>query len=163
MDDIHTWQVGYIQKSKILNDILQVANDSKVRVIKATSASDDNQHLVIELNLFAKTQKDITDFMKILNEKKIYKSVFTDRIEKITLDDKSEQEINSRAQTFADAVSSRAANVVNAASNALSNVNANNNATQVKSISAKVDLEGNKELGHSVSGYLNSIVKVVVR
>ncbi|RAX52051.1 hypothetical protein CCY99_07830 [Helicobacter sp. 16-1353] len=165
MDDIHTWQVAYIQKSKILNDILQVANNSKVRVIKATAASNNNQDLVVELNLFAKSQEDITDFIKVLNQKNDYKSVFTDKIEKISLSKESNDDLTSRAQTFASAVSGNVANVANtavdAASNALSNLN--NNATQLQSISAKVNLENNEELGRSVSGYLNSIVKVVVR
>lgn len=165
MDDIHTWQVGYIQKSKILNDILQVANNSKVRVIKTTAISSNDQHLVIELNLFAKTQKDITDFIKVLNEKNVYKNVFTDKIEKISLNEENKQELTSRSEAFANAVSNNVVSAANTAVDAVSDAlpNSNNNATQIKSISAKVDLGSNEELGRSVSGYLNSIVKVVVR
>lgn len=157
MDDIHTWQVGYIQKSKILDDILKVAISSNVKVVKVTGISNNNQHFIIELNLFAKTQKNITDFIKILNEKNIYKNVYTDKIEKISIADGKNQENKSGINSLLNAANSAA----NAAKDVVSNLN--NNASQTQSISAQVDLSGNQDLGRSVSGYLNSIVKVVVR
>ncbi len=162
MSDIHTWQVGYIQKSKILDDILRVANNSNVRVIKSTAIANNNQDLVIELNLFARTQKDITDFIKVLNEKNIYKSVITDKIEKISLEDSAQNE-QSMVSSMIDATTGALNTAKNVASNVANNVTANNNATQLQPISAKIDFGTNEQLSSSVSGYLNSIVKVVVR
>lgn len=158
MGAIYTWQVGYIQKSKILNDILQVANSSKVRVRKATLNSADNQDLIIELNLFAKSQQDITDFIKVLSEKGDYKSVITDKIEKIGLDESARNKLNTELNTFMDSV----AKVADSATNALNNISSSNR-TAIRRLSAEVNIGDNEELDAFVNGYLNSIVKVVVR
>lgn len=163
LNDIHTWQMSYIQKSKILNDILQVANNSKVRVIKATSISNNNQHLVVELNLFAKDQKDITDFVRTLSQKGVYKSVFTDKVEKISLSDKDREELTSRAQTLAKSVATKVSDAAAKAADKVADAAAAVVANEPESISAKINLSENNEISRSVSGYLNSIVKVVVR
>ncbi len=156
MGAIRSWQVEYIQKSKILNDILKVAQGSKVKVIKATAnSSGDNRNLVIELNLFSKTQQDISDFIKALNDQGVYKQVITDRVVKIGFED-------DRSLAGASSDSEESSNT----NNQSSSKKQDNNATisqSVNPISANIDLSGNEELGGSIKGYLNSIVRVVVR
>ncbi len=143
MSDIHTWQVGYIQKSKVVDDILKVAKNSKVSVIKYNASANGNQQLVVELNLFAKTQQDISDFIRNLNAQKTYKSVTTEKIEKfgvdITVTTPQGEKRTSKAE-------SRSAN-----------------ADDKGDEPAYYDFDENPELKDKVSGYLNSTVKVVVR
>ena len=152
MGVIRSWQVEYIQKSKILNDILKVAEESKVRVIKATAnSSGDNRSLVVELNLFSKTQQDISDFIKALNYQGVYKQVITDRVIKIGFED-DRNSVNADSEEASNANNKQNLTKVQ-----------DSNATSVSPISANIDLSGNEELGGSVKGYLNSIVRVVVR
>ncbi len=131
MSDIHTWQVGYIQKSKVVDDILKVAKNSKVSVIKYTATATNNQQLIVRLNLFAKTQQDISDFIRNLNSQKTYKSVTTEKVEKFS------GEIDTNAVKKDD--------------------------EKTDPSSAEYEFANNPELGSKVGGYLNSIVKVVVR
>lgn len=163
MGTIRSWQVEYIQKSKVLNDILQVAENSNVRVIKATAnSSGDNRSLVVELNLFSKTQQDISDFIKALNDKGVYKNVITDRVIKIGLEEETNS--NSNAAGVARTIANAAANIGQAVSDAITTQD--NNSTiphEVEPIPANIDLSGNEELDSFVKGYLNSIVRVVVR
>lgn len=152
MGVIRSWQVEYIQKSKILNDILKVAEESKVRVIKATAnSSGDNRSLVVELNLFSKTQQDISDFIKALNYQGVYKQVITDRVIKIGFED-DRNSVNADSEEASNANNKQNLTKVQ-----------DSNATSVSPISANIDLSSNEELGGSVKGYLNSIVRVVVR
>lgn len=183
MSDIYNWQVGYAQKSKILDDILKVASNSGVKVIKVTSASSNNQHLVVELNVYAKNQKDIADFIKILNERRAYKSVSTDRVERI-IDDvekkgsnmpfivsamsaigSKDNNINSESaeNTEFSNTESQSDNQENSESSESDTNKNTKKENEISSISAKVDLTDNEDLGRSVSGYLNSIIRVVVR
>ena len=162
MGSIRSWQVEYIQKSKILNDILKVAENSKVRVIKATAnSSGDNRSLVVELNLFSRTQQDISDFIKALNDQGIYKNVITDRVIKIGLEEDSNA--SSKAGSVAQSITTAATNVAQAVSNAITTQDNNSTIPQVDPIPANIDLSGNEELDSFVKGYLNSIVRVVVR
>lgn len=177
MNDIYNWQIGYAQKSKILDDILKVASSSGVKVIKVTSASNNNQHLVVELNIYAKHQKDIADFIKILNEKSVYKSVYTDRVKRVVEDEKSSEQINvsaapSTISTTSDMEVSKDLDqdipnndVSNGDNTDTSNskTKTDNKNNDMSYISAQVDFTGNEELGRSVAGYLNSIIRVVVR
>lgn len=163
MGTIRSWQVEYIQKSKILNDILQVAKNSNVRVIKATAnSSGDNRSLVVELNLFSRTQQDISDFIKELNDKGVYKNVITDRVIKIGLEEKSNA--NNNVADAARAIANVATGVKQVVGNVIATQD--NNSTvpkEIDPIPASIDLSGNKELDSFVKGYLNSIVRVVVR
>lgn len=170
MGDIHTWQINYIQKSKVLEDILRIASDSKVKVIKATTVSSDNKYLVVELNLYANNQKEISDFIKILNEKKVYKSVITDKIERVVIANNDGQRletppllrINELVNDDEDSADSDNINNRNN-KNAKQDDKDKKDSKKIDSISAKVDLSGNKELIRSVDGHLNSIVRIVVR
>lgn len=173
MNAIRSWQVEYIRKSEVLNDILQVAEKSKVRVIKATAnSSADNRSLVVELNLFSRSQQDISDFIKSLNDKKIYKNVITDRIIKVGFDEEKDssdivESITSRWQTSNDAKSASVTKDQNNQENTSENKDVvDNNSTvsrEVSPIPANIDFGTHEELGNSVKGYLNSIVRVVVR
>lgn len=196
MGDIRAWQINYVQKSKILEDILQMASDSKVRVIRATTVSDDNKYLVVELNLYANNQKEISDFIKVLNEKKEYKSVITDRIERVIMasgdgekletapllridnadtknDANDNENVVEEEQNTENVDENNGDNTDNPDSNNENNIENQNNQNvkkenkkppkKIDSISAKVDLSGNKELIRSVDGHLNSIVRIVVR
>lgn len=162
MGMIHSWQVEYIQKSKILNDILKVADNSKVRVIKATAiASSDNRNLVVELNLFSKTQQDISDFIKKLNDQGVYKQVITDRVIKIGFEEENELKDSNTGNG-----KTPSSNIANNAAKQNDNKTVDNNSTLPQSldpIPASIDLSNNEELNSSIKGYLNSIVKVVVR
>lgn len=152
MSDIYSWQVGYIQKSKVINDILKVANASKVSVVKYTSTSNNNKQLVVELNLFAKTQDDITNFIKVLSEQNAYKSVITEKIERVAFlnDNKGTSKVNNVVIPDNDA-------------KIATNNKGNNNATTLNPLSAEFDFSANPNLSQKVDRYLNSIVKVVVR
>lgn len=159
MSDIYSWQVGYIQKSKIIDDILKVASSSKVSVVKYTITSNNNQQLVVELNLFAKTQDDITDFIKTLSVQNAYKNVITEKIERVGfLNDGDE---NVPKTTIANNTATRGNSVSTAANNA--NKTGNNNATTLNHLSAEFDFSANPDLSKKIDRYLNSIVKVVVR
>lgn len=163
MSDIHSWQVGYIQKSKVIDDILKVANNSKVSVVKYTATSNNNQQLVVELNLFAKTQDDITDFIKTLSNQNAYKSVITEKIERVAfLSDGSE---NPPKTTTPSSPATRNDATPTAANNANNNANkaGDNNATQLNPLSAEFDFSINPDLSKKIDRYLNSIVKVVIR
>ncbi len=139
MSDIHTWQVGYIQKSKVVDDILKVAKNSKISIIKYIAKANSNQQLVVEINLFAKTQQDISDFIRNLNAQKTYKSVTTEKIEKFGVDITVTTPEGTKAEPRNE-----------------DNNNKNNEP-------AYYDFDGNPKLKDKVSGYLNSTVKVVVR
>lgn len=158
MSDIYSWQVGYIQKSKVINDILRIANASKVSVIKYTSTSNNNKQLVVELNLFAKTQDDITNFIKVLSEQNAYKSVITEKIERVVFlnDNKGTPKTNNTNNNLAsnDEPKMTANNT---------SKTGNNNATTLNPLSAEFDFSANPDLSQKVDRYLNSIVKVVVR
>ncbi|MDE6885497.1 MAG: hypothetical protein K2P17_00420 [Helicobacteraceae bacterium] len=163
MKDIQNWQQGYISKSYYLEDILKVADESKVSVIKSTAVANDNHQLVIELNLFAKNQKEITDFIKKLSESDMnYKSVITEKVEKIGFDEKaqtSQTKDSETATNVTNQVAQTAQNVATSVNNALSE----SNVTKLQPIPATIDFNDKEALKPSVDGYLNSIVKVVVR
>ncbi|MGX2983213.1 hypothetical protein [Helicobacter sp. 23-1045] len=158
MSDIHTWQVGYIQKSKVVDDILKVAKNSKVDIVKYTAIANNNQQLIVELNLFAKTQKDISDFILNLNNQKIYKSVKTTKVQRFA--ESRDTAPNKAEQTPAQKIANVAKNVANTAESALDSAT---ETLEVESISAKYDFSINPDLEKRVSQRLNSIVKVVVR
>ena len=161
MSDIHTWQVGYIQKSKVVDDILKVAKNSKVSIVKYTAIANNNQQLIVELNLFAKTQQDISDFIRNLNSQKTYKSVTTEKVEKfgVEVTTANVQDGAQQATSTAKSVATTAKTAANTASNAAAKATGN----EIDAMSAEFDFGANSELGNRVSGYLNSIVKVVVR
>ena len=162
MSDIHTWQVGYIQKSKVIDDILKVAKNSKVNIIKYTAIANNNQQLIVELNIFAKTQQDISDFIRNLNSQKTYKSVTTEKIEKFA---SSKETTPQRAEAGGDKKNSsvkQATNAVKAAGNAV-NKAIDSASAEIDAMSAEFNFGANPELESRVGGYLNSIVKVVVR
>ena len=156
MSDIHTWQVGYIQKAKVISDILRVASDSRVNVVRYTAIANNNQQLIVELNLFAKTQKDITDFIHKLNSKKIYKSVTTERIMKFV--DSKDTTPQAEQKSAAQNIAATAKSIANAAEQV-----ADSAVSAIKPISAEYDFNINPEVERKVGGNLNSIVKVVVR
>lgn len=162
MSDIHTWQVGYIQKSKVIDDILRVAKNSGVSVIKYTANANNNQQLIVELNLFAKTQKDISEFIRNLNSKKTYKSVTTEEVKKFASSkDTMTQKASAGAGEKSGATTSAikvAKNVADSAKSALDSASG-----EIDAISAEYNFSVNPELETRVGGYLNSIVKVVVR
>lgn len=143
MSDIHTWQVGYIQKTRVVDDMLKVAKNSKVSIVKYTAVASDNQRLVVTLHLFAKTQQDISNFIRNLNSQKTYKSVTTEKVEKFGVDI-----IETTAQGGASA-------------NTTTNAKTQSNATDT--IDPAYSFNNNADLESRVAGYLNSIVKVVVR
>ena len=151
MSDIHTWQVGYIQKSKVVDDILRVAKNSDVSIVKYTAIANNNQQLVVELHLFARNQQDITDFIRNLNSQKTYKSVTTEKIEKFGVDilTSAPQSVTNIARP-------------NTAPNATNTTNMVDKSV-INAMSAKYDFVTNPDLENRVGGYLNSIVKVVVR
>ncbi|RDU65219.1 hypothetical protein [Helicobacter sp. MIT 14-3879] len=157
MNDIHSWQIGYIQKSKVIDDILKVANNSRVSVVKSTAIANNNQQLIIELNLFAKTQDDITDFIKNLNEKKIYKSVVTEKVDRVNFGDENNAITSSLRNQ-----NQQTTNIQTATTN-VTQRQEDTNSTKIDSISAKIDFSENPDLGKKVNRYLNSIVKVVIR
>lgn len=159
MSDIHTWQVGYIQKSKVVDDILKVAKNSKVSIVKYTAIANNNQQLIVELNLFAKTQQDISDFIRNLNSQKTYKSVTTEEVKKFGVEVTTAQDGAQQATSTAKSVATTAKTAANTASNAAAKATGN----EIDAMSAEYDFGANSELGNRVSGYLNSIVKVVVR
>lgn len=146
MSDIHTWQVGYIQKSKVVDDILRVAKSSDVSIVKYTAIANNNQQLVVELHLFARNQQDITDFIRNLNSQKTYKSVTTEKIEKFGAD------ILTTTPSTANAKPNTAPNATNMVDKSV-----------INAMSAKYDFVTNPDLENRVGGYLNSIVRVVVR
>ena len=158
MSDIHTWQVGYIQKSKVLDNILKVAKSSNVNVAKYTAIANNNQRLVIELNLFAKSQKDITEFIRNLNSQKTYKSVTTEKIMKFV--DSKDTTPQAEQKSAAQSIVATAKNVADTAEKV---VDSALDSADIKPISAEYNFSINPELEGKVSGYLNSIVKVVVR
>lgn len=158
MSDIHTWQVGYIQKSKVLDNILKVAKSSNVNVAKYTAIANNNQRLVIELNLFAKSQKDITEFIRNLNSQKTYKSVTTEKIMKFV--DSKDTTPQAEQKSAAQSVVASAKNVADTAEKV---VDSALDSADIKPISAEYNFSINPELEGKLSGYLNSIVKVVVR
>ena len=159
MSDIHTWQVGYIQKSKVVDDILKVAKNSKVSIVKYTAIANNNQQLIVELNLFAKTQQDISDFIRNLNSQKTYKSVTTEKVEKFGVEVTTAQDGAQQATSTAKSVATTAKTAANTASNAAAKATGN----EIDAMSAEFDFGANPELESRVGGYLNSIVKVVVR
>lgn len=167
MSDIYNWQIGYAQKSKILDDILRVAGDSGVRVIKVTSASNNNQQLIVELNIYAKHQKDIADFIKILNERRIYKSVYTDKVKRIIGDEKQDMQSSATDGALISASTAVQPEEQDTSDNDMDSSDTNKKADKknavINPISAQVDFKDNEELGRSVTGYLNSIIRVVVR
>ena len=154
MSDIHTWQVGYIQKTKIVDDILKVAKDSKVSIVKYTATANNNQSLVVTLHLFAKNQQDITDFIRNLNSQKTYKSVTTEKIEKYGV------EVTTDAQT---SMASVAKNTANAARTTARTATATATNQAENLVNPEYSFSNNADLESRVTGYLNSIVKVVVR
>lgn len=158
MSDIHTWQVGYIQKSKVLDNILKVAKSSNVNVAKYTAIANNNQRLVIELNLFAKSQKDITEFIRNLNSQKTYKSVTTEKIMKFV--DSKDTTPQAEQKSAAQSVVATAKNIADTAEKV---VDSAIDSADIKPISAEYNFSINPELEGKLSGYLNSIVKVVVR
>lgn len=158
MSDIHTWQVGYIQKSKVLDNILKVAKSSNVNVAKYTAIANNNQRLVIELNLFAKSQKDITEFIRNLNSQKTYKSVTTEKIMKFV--DSKDTTPQAEQKSAAQSVVATAKNIADTAEKV---VDSALDSADIKPISAEYNFSINPELEGKLSGYLNSIVKVVVR
>lgn len=161
MSDIHTWQVGYIQKSKVIDDILKVAKNSRVSIVKYTAIANNNQQLIVELNLFAKTQQDISDFIRNLNSQKLYKSVTTERVEKFASSKDTTPQKATSGSEKSNAVrtaSNVAKSVGNAASRAVDSASA-----EIDSMSAEFNFSINPEVESRVGGYLNSIVKVVVR
>ncbi len=153
MSDIHTWQVGYIQKSKVVDDILKVAKNSKVSIVKYTAVANNNQQLIVELNLFAKTQNDISDFIRNLNSQKTYKSVTTEKVEKFGV------EIIATTPQNANTTAKNVANTAKTAANTASKAAGN----EIDAMSAEYNFSANPDLESRVGGYLNSIVKVVVR
>lgn len=153
MSDIHTWQVGYIQKSKVVDDILKVAKNSKVSIVKYTAVANNNQQLIVELNLFAKTQNDISDFIRNLNSQKTYKSVTTEKVEKFGV------EIIATTPQTANTTAKNVANTAKTAANTASKAAGN----EIDAMSAEYNFSANPDLESRVGGYLNSIVKVVVR
>lgn len=160
MSDIHTWQVGYIQKTKVVDDILKVAKNSKVSIIKYTAVANNNQQLIVELNLFAKTQQDISDFIRNLNSQKTYKSVTTEKVEKFGV------EITTTTPNAQGSVANTARNTANAAKTAVntaSNAAAKATGNEIDAMSAEYNFSINPDLESRVGGYLNSIVRVVVR
>ena len=157
MSDIHTWQVGYIQKTKVVDDILKVAKNSKVSIIKYTAVASDNQRLVVTLHLFAKTQQDISDFIRNLNAQKTYKSVTTEKIEKFGV-----EIIETTTNTQSNANRSNTNTQSGANRNVASNqAQSQNNTTDL--IDPAFSFVNNADLESRVTGDLNSIVKVVVR
>ena len=161
MSDIHTWQVGYIQKSKVVDDILKVAKNSKVSIVKYTAIANNNQQLIVELNLFAKTQQDISDFIRNLNSQKTYKSVTTEKVEKFGVEITTTTPNN--APNTAVNVARNVATTAKTAANTASNAAAKATGNEIDAMSAEFDFGANPELESRVGGYLNSIVKVVVR
>ena len=161
MSDIHTWQVGYIQKSKVVDDILKVAKNSKVSIVKYTAIANNNQQLIVELNLFAKTQQDISDFIRNLNSQKTYKSVTTEKVEKFGVEITTTTPNN--APNTAVNVAKNVATTAKTAANTVSNAAAKATGNEIDAMSAEFDFGANPELESRVGGYLNSIVKVVVR
>ena len=161
MSDIHTWQVGYIQKSKVVDDILKVAKNSKVSIVKYTAIANNNQQLIVELNLFAKTQQDISDFIRNLNSQKTYKSVTTEKVEKFGVEITTTTPNN--APNTAVNVAKNVATTAKTAANTASNAAAKATGNEIDAMSAEFDFGANPELESRVGGYLNSIVKVVVR
>lgn len=156
MSDIHTWQVGYIQKSKVVDDILKVAKSSKVSIVKYTAVANNNQQLIVELNLFAKTQQDISDFIRNLNSQKTYKSVTTEKVEKFGV-----EVVDTTPTTAVNAAKNVATTATNKAT--ATNTTAKTNSNEIEAMSAEYNFGVNPDLESRVSGYLNSIVKVVVR
>ena len=161
MSDIHTWQVGYIQKSTVVDDILKVAKNSKVSIVKYTAIANNNQQLIVELNLFAKTQQDISDFIRNLNSQKTYKSVTTEKVEKFGVEITTTTPNN--APNTAVNVARNVATTAKTAANTASNAAAKATGNEIDAMSAEFDFGANPELESRVGGYLNSIVKVVVR
>lgn len=162
MSDIHTWQVGYIQKSKVIDDILKVAKNSSVSIVKYTAIANNNQQLIVELNIFAKTQQDISNFIRNLNNQKTYKSVTTEKVEKFASSKETTPQKASAGSDSKNSAVKTASNAVKSVANTVNNA-VDSASAEIDSMSAEFNFSVNPDLESRVGGYLNSIVKVVVR